>query len=107
MFRPSELLTITGVVLAVAANWHPVIRSELRLGSPALSPWPLVAFAPRKSAFVLYIGWKKHVDLLKTIGKHKTAGGCLHIKSLADVDASALQELVSAAAKSRQAASAK
>src|SRR5215467_13955440 len=60
------------------------------------TPWPLVALSPRKSAFVLYIGWKKHTDLLKTIGKHKTAGGCLHIRTLADVDAKALQQLITA-----------
>src|SRR6476620_11570429 len=58
------------------------------------APWPLVAFSPRQSAFVLYIGWKKHAGLLKHIGKHKTAGGCLHIKSLSDVDQGTLQELV-------------
>src|SRR5580765_5956696 len=53
------------------------------------SPWPLVAMSPRKGSFVLYIGWRKHADLLKRIGKHKTAGGCIHIKSLADVDVAA------------------
>ena len=68
------------------------------------APWPLVAFSPRKSAFVLYMGWKKHPDLVKTIGKHKTAGGCLHIRRLADVDAKALQRLITASAKSRKAA---
>jgi hypothetical protein len=69
------------------------------------APWPVVAFSPRQSAFVLYIAWKKHADLLKRIGKHKTAGGCLHIKSLGDVDQAALQQLVTAAAKSRKTAS--
>ena len=68
------------------------------------SPWPLVAMSPRKGAFVLYIGWRKHLDLLKKIGKHKTAGGCLYIKSLANVDAAALQTLITAAARSRKAA---
>ena len=68
------------------------------------SPWPLVAMSPRKGAFVLYIGWRKHADLLKKIGKHKTAGGCIHIRSLADVDVAALQTLITAAAKSRKAA---
>ena len=66
--------------------------------------WPVVAFSPRKSAFVLYMGWKKHPDLLKEIGKHKTAGGCLHIKSLGEVDEAALERLIAAAAKSRKAA---
>lgn len=67
-------------------------------------PWPLVAMSPRKSAFVLYVGWRRHPDLLKQIGKHKTSGSCLHIKSLADVDAAALQALITAAAKSGKAA---
>jgi len=69
------------------------------------APWPLVAFSPRASAFVLYIDWKRHPDLLKRLGKHKTAGGCLHIKQLADVDHGTLQELIAAAARSRKAAS--
>src|SRR5262245_7103959 len=69
------------------------------------APWPVVSFSPRKSAFVLYIGWKRHPDLLKKIGKHKTAGGCLHIRTMADVDAKALQQLITAAAKSRKAMS--
>jgi len=68
------------------------------------SPWPLVAMSPRKGAFVLYIGWRKHLDLLKQIGKHKTSGGCIHIKSLADVNVEALQTLITAAARSRKAA---
>jgi hypothetical protein len=67
------------------------------------SAWPLVALSPRKSAFVLYMGWKKYPDLLKKIGKHKTAGGCLHIKSLGDVDEAALETLIAAAATSRKA----
>ena len=68
------------------------------------APWPLVAFSPRKSAFVFYISWKKHADLLKKVGKCKTAGGCLHIKTLSDVDPAALQTLITASAKSRRAA---
>ncbi len=67
------------------------------------APWPLVAFSPRKSAFVLYMSWKQHPDLVKAIGKHKTAGGCLHIKSLGEVDEAALEKLITAAATSRKA----
>lgn len=67
-------------------------------------PWPLVAMSPRKTSFVLYLAWRKHPDLLKRIGKHKTAGGCIHLKSLDDVDAPALQALITAAAKTRKGA---
>jgi len=67
------------------------------------SLWPLVAMSPRKSSFVLYIAWRKHADLLEKVGKHKTAGGCIHIKTLADVDVAALQKLITTAARSRKA----
>jgi len=77
---------------------------QVRYAGGRESPWPVVAFSPRKSAFVLYIGWKQHPDLVKAVGKCKTAGGCLHVKSLADVDAAALQRLITAAAKSRKSA---
>ena len=59
--------------------------------------WPTVAFSPRKSAFVFYIAWRKHPDLLKKIGKYKTVGGCLHVKTLQDIDEPALQRLITAA----------
>lgn len=67
--------------------------------------WPLVAFSPRKDSLTLYMAWKKHPDLLKKLGKHKTSGGCLHIKALADVDEGVLQKLITASAKTRKAAS--
>jgi len=66
--------------------------------------WPLVAFSPRASAFVLYMGYRKHPDLVKQLGKHKAAGGCLHVKRMADVDPKVLQALIAASAKSRKAA---
>ena len=88
-----------------ATMWGPAIVGcgtyTIRYADGREAPWPTVAFSPRKSAFVLYIAWRKHADLLKRIGKHKTAGGCLHIKNLQDVDAVALQRLVTAAAKTR------
>lgn len=66
--------------------------------------WPLVAFSPRATAFVLYMAYRKHADLVKKLGKHKAAGGCLHVKRLADVDAKVLQALITASAKTRKAA---
>jgi hypothetical protein len=91
-----------------AAMWGDAIIGcdtyAVRYADGRETPWPLVAMSPRKGAFVLYIGWRKHADLLKKIGRHKTSGGCVHIKSLADVDVAALQTLITAAAKSRKAA---
>ena len=92
-----------------AAMWGDAIVGcdtyTLRYADGRESDWPLVAFSPRRSAFVLYIGWRPHVDLLKAIGPHKTAGGCLHLKSLDGIDRPALQRLITAAGKTRKAAS--
>lgn len=66
--------------------------------------WPVAAFSPRKSSFVFYIAWRKHTALLKQLGKHKTAGGCLHITRLSDVDEKVLAKLVAASVKTTRAA---
>jgi hypothetical protein len=58
--------------------------------------WPLVGFSPRKQNLTLYImhGNKQSQTLLKKLGKHKTSGGCLYIKNLADVDQVVLASLI-------------
>lgn len=57
---------------------------------------PLVGFAPRKNATVLY-GMAK-LDggeaLLAKLGRHTTGKGCLYVKQLADVDRKVLEDLV-------------
>ncbi|TAK64060.1 MAG: DUF1801 domain-containing protein [Bacteroidetes bacterium] len=61
--------------------------------------WPLTGFSPRKQNITLYImpGTKKYAALLKQLGKHKTsAGSCIYIKKLADIDTKILEELITA-----------
>src|SRR5262249_28833175 len=54
--------------------------------------WPLIAFSPRKTSLVLYLGdLARLAPLLRSLGKHKTGKGCLYLNKLADVDASALR----------------
>lgn len=58
--------------------------------------WPVAAFSPRKDALTIY-GLKsapKFAALTKKLGKHKVAGGCLHIRKLADIDVKVLAELI-------------
>jgi hypothetical protein len=63
--------------------------------------WPLAAFAPRRQHLTVYL--TPQADgfdlLLKKLGKHKLAGGCLHIKKLSDVDPAVLTKLISASVK--------
>ena len=49
--------------------------------------WFVMGFSPRKAALVLYRmgGLQPHAALLKSLGKHKTGGGCLYIQNLEDI----------------------
>jgi hypothetical protein len=61
----------------------------------------LIGFSPRKQNISIYLmgGLKKIEDELPKLGKHKTGGGCLYIKSLADVDAAVLKKIFARAFK--------
>ncbi len=83
-----------------AAMWGPSIVGfgayTLTYASGRTAEWPVAAFSPRKPATVVYIsrGFKKYDALMKKLGKYKMSGGCLHIKSLADVDVDVLTEVI-------------
>ncbi len=65
--------------------------------------WPVAAFSPRKEAVVIY-GTRaspKYAPLLKKLGKHTAGGGCVYVKSLADIDVKVLDELIATAVKGR------
>jgi Domain of unknown function (DU1801) len=64
---------------------------------------PVVAFSPRKSAIVFYIGATApgSASLLAKLGKHTTGKGCLYIKKLADVDMAVLEALIAKAVAGR------
>lgn len=63
--------------------------------------WMITGFSPRKGDLTLYImgGVESFPDLMKRLGKHKTAKSCLYIKKLADVDLKVLKELVKKSVK--------
>ena len=77
----------------------------IKYASAETMDWPVAAFSPRATTLVLY-GTRaspKHAALLKKLGKHSMAGGCLHLKALADVDVEVLDELISSAVEARKA----
>ena len=55
--------------------------------------WFQCGFSPRKAALTLYLmgGYPKDAASLKKLGKVKTGGGCLYIKSLDEVNVPALR----------------
>lgn len=59
--------------------------------------WPLTGFSPRKQNLTIYImnGPKKYPDLLSKLGKFKmSAGSCLYVKRLSDIDTKVLQKII-------------
>lgn len=58
--------------------------------------WFQCGFSPRKAALTLYLmgGYPKDAASLKKVGKVKTGGGCLYIKSLGDVSVAALRSMI-------------
>ena len=57
--------------------------------------WPVVGFSPRKQNLTLYVmGSLDEDELLKKLGKHKTAKSCLYIKRLSDVHLPTLKKLI-------------
>ena len=63
--------------------------------------WMITGFSPRKANLTLYIlgGLDNFPDLMTNLGKYKTAGSCLYIKKLADVDVKVLRKLVTKSVK--------
>ncbi|MEO6252980.1 MAG: DUF1801 domain-containing protein [Ferruginibacter sp.] len=59
--------------------------------------WFMTGFSPRKQNLTVYIitGVKKYPTLLKKLGKHKaSAGSCININRLSDIDLDVLKELI-------------
>jgi hypothetical protein len=63
--------------------------------------WLKIGFSPRKANMTLYIGVgaKEHAEALKKLGKYKTAGGCLYINKLEDIDLKVLKGMIDASLK--------
>ena len=76
-------------------------RLQYTYASGREGEWFRAGFAPRKDAITLYLmgGLEAQKDLLEKLGKFKRAGGCLHVKKLADVDQRVLKQLIVRASK--------
>jgi hypothetical protein len=75
--------------------------THLKYASGRELDWMIVGFSPRKQNLTLYLtgNFNPYTDLLKKLGKHKTGGGCLYIKTLQDVDTKVLKELIQRSVK--------
>lgn len=62
---------------------------------------PLIGFSPRKSEFALYLSstFEKRDEMLKQLGKHKTAKACVYIKKIEDINVDVLKKMIAASFK--------
>ncbi len=96
-----------------ASGEKPVLWSSSIIGfgnkrykSPATGrevDWFLIGFSPRKANLSLYlmINHKEHAAAIKKLGKHKTAGGCIYINKLEDIDLKVLKGMIDASLKQK------
>ena len=70
--------------------------SRIHYANGREADWFLTGFSPRKQNLTLYImgGFEQHGELLKSLGKHKTAKSCLYINRLDDVNLPILRKLI-------------
>ncbi len=63
--------------------------------------WLRIGFSPRKANLSIYLTMdiKKHADVLKKLGKHKTGVGCLYVNKLEDIDIKILKEMIDTSVK--------
>jgi hypothetical protein len=63
--------------------------------------WLITGFSPRKKDLTLYImmGFDKHPELMKQLGKHSTGKSCLYIKRLSDIHIPTLKKLIKSSVK--------
>jgi hypothetical protein len=57
---------------------------------------PNIAFSPRASSIAIYLSgnFENRDTLLEKFGKHKTDKGCVHIKTLTDIDKNILNQMI-------------
>ncbi len=60
------------------------------------TPWPVVAFSPRKTELVLYLNTALEAAAFERLGPHRRGVGCLYLKSLDTIDRAVLEDIIRA-----------
>ncbi|HEY8412350.1 MAG TPA: DUF1801 domain-containing protein [Pyrinomonadaceae bacterium] len=107
--RREDCLAVTKIMEEVTGSkpkmWGPSIVGfgsyHYKYASGREGDWLVTGFSPRKQNLTLYImmGFEKHAELMKQLGKHRTAKSCLYIKRLSDIHLPTLKKLIKASVK--------
>ena len=89
-------------------------RRKYAYASGKTGEWMVIGFAPRKQNIALYglkiftmtngglVEKKGDNDFLLKLGKYKVGGGCLYINTLADIDITQLEKIITLAVRRKR-----
>jgi len=107
--RRADCFAVAKIMEAITGErpvmWGPSIVGfgtyHYKYASGREGDWPVTGFSPRKKDLTLYImmGFEKHGELMKKLGKYSTAKSCLYIKRLSDIHTPTLKKLIKASVK--------
>jgi hypothetical protein len=107
--RRADCLAIAKIMEEITGEkpkmWGPSIVGfgayHYKYASGREGDWPITGFSPRKKDLTLYMmmGFEKHADLMRQLGKHSVGKSCLYIKRLSDVDVPTLKKLIKVSVK--------
>jgi hypothetical protein len=89
--------------------WGPSIVGfgsyHYKYASGHVGDWPVAAFSPRKKDLTIYLmmGFLKHDEMMKKLGKHSVVKSCLYIKRLSDIHVPTLKKLIKTSVKELEA----
>src|SRR6185369_13006523 len=107
--RRADCFAVAKIMEAITGErpvmWGPSIVGfgtyHYKYASGREGDWPVTGFSPRKKDPTLYImmGFEKHADLMKQLGKYSNAKSCLYIKRLSDIHVPTLKKLIKSSVK--------
>ena len=110
--RRKDCLAVAKIMQEITGSkpkmWGPSIVGfgsyHYKYNSGREGDWMITGFSPRKKDLTLYImmGFEKHPELMKQLGKYSTGKSCLYIKRLSDIDVPTLKKLIKASGKQLQ-----
>lgn len=92
-------------IMSAATGEAPVMWGTSIVGYGAIShrgsrgtptPWPVVAFSPRKAELVLYLNTALEAAAFERLGPHRRGVGCLYLKDLNAIDRAVLEDIIRA-----------
>lgn len=107
--RRQDCFTVAKIMEEVTGSkpkmWGPSIVGfgsyHYKYASGREGDWMVTGFSPRKKDLTLYLmmGFEKHPELMKQLGKHSAGKSCLYIKRLSDIHLPTLKKLIKASVK--------